>query len=85
MPYAEINGNPATDVVDFILDESIAIEVKATSLVSEKHLKGLKAFSESNPCKRQIVISRDKAYRKLGQVEIYPYEHFLSELWAGNI
>jgi predicted AAA+ superfamily ATPase len=68
--------------VDFIFNEEIAIEVKATSLVQEKHIKNLKAFMDETSMKRYIIVSMDKRKRKLGKIEVYPYELFLEELWA---
>lgn len=71
--------------VDFVINEEIAIEVKATEFVQGKHLKGLKKFSDGGNTKRQMIISLDKEKRIIGDVEIIPYKEFLSELWQGNI
>ncbi len=71
--------------VDFILNGDIAIEVKATQMVSERDLKGLKALSEETKLKRKIVVSRDPHKRKLNDIEIWPYQSFLKALWGGKI
>lgn len=71
--------------VDFILDETVAIEVKATKLVDERDLRGLKAFAEFSTLTRQIVVSRDPHRRQIGNIEIWPYIEFLSALWNGDI
>lgn len=71
--------------VDFILDEEIAIEVKAINLVADKHLRGLKSLAEERSLKRQILVSRDKKYRRIGKIEIYPYQLFLEKLWTGEL
>lgn len=74
-----------TSEVDFIINNEIAIEVKATELVTEKHLKGLKLMSEDYSLKRKFVISQDPMRRKIGDVNIVPYREFCSLLWEGKI
>jgi uncharacterized protein len=71
--------------VDFILNNEIAIEVKSTELVQDRHLKGLNKFSEGGKVKRKIVLSLDKNRRKIGDIEIIPYREFLNELWSGGV
>jgi predicted AAA+ superfamily ATPase len=71
--------------VDFVVNENVGIEVKATDMVQEKHLKGLKRLNEMSSLKRQIVVSQDPERRKIGKVEIIPYKEFLLELWEGKI
>lgn len=72
--------------VDFILGENeVAIEVKATESVSEKHLKGLKSFADEYTAKRLILVSNDNLPRKIGNISILPWRMFLEELWAGEI
>lgn len=71
--------------VDFVLSKEIAIEVKATELVQEKHLKNLIAISEDYPIKRRIVVSRDSNKRMVSGIQIVPYREFLRLLWAGGV
>ncbi|MFN8370253.1 MAG: AAA family ATPase [Bacteriovoracaceae bacterium] len=72
--------------VDLILNEDIAIEIKATTLISEKHLKGLTQFASLGKCSRKIVVSLDKTYRKINNdVEVFPFDQFLSLLWNKKI
>ncbi len=71
--------------VDFIINEKVAIEVKATEMVQGKHLKGLLKFSENEKVDKQIIISLDKERRKIGDVVVYPYRLFLNDLWKGKI
>jgi uncharacterized protein len=75
----------AGDEVDFVIDGEIAIEVKGTTLVSERDLKGLSAMAKETKLRRQIIISRDERARRLGHVEILPLKDFLSRLWADEI
>lgn len=72
--------------VDFILgDHECAIEVKATDNVHNKHLKGIKAFSEEYAVKSKIVVSNDPFVRKADDIMIYPWKVFLEKLWADEI
>jgi len=71
--------------VDFILDDSIAIEVKHTSLVNERDLKGLHALRDEGKFKRKIVVSRHANQRKINDIEIMPYRYFLQALWNNDI
>ena len=73
--------------VDFVLgDHEIAIEVKATELANESHLKGLRRFREENAVRRALLVSLDPTPRKTqDQIEILPWQAFLKELWAGRI
>lgn len=71
--------------VDFLIGDEIAIEVKATHMVTEKHLAGLRALSEDVNLKKKIVVSTDTAPRKIGDVIVLPIRKFLSRLWSGEI
>jgi predicted AAA+ superfamily ATPase len=70
--------------VDFLLGDSVGIEVKGTSLVTEKHLSGLRALNEDLPLKRKIVVSMDTSPRKIEDFEILPVKLFLKALWASE-
>lgn len=84
-PYAFWRTSSQLEV-DFILgDHEIAIEVKGTSLVQPKHLKGLKAFQEEYQIKKAIVVSLDEEPRLMGDIQVLPWRIFLEELWAGHI
>lgn len=69
--------------VDFIVGDSLAIEVKSTEQVHEKQLKNLAMFAEEVPLRHRLVVSLDPAPRRLGDVEILPYREFLARLWGG--
>ncbi len=71
--------------VDFVLGDSVAIEVKHTSLVSERDLKGLLAIQEENRFRRLIAVSKDPQKRKIGEIEIIPFRDFLQMLWNNEI
>lgn len=71
--------------VDFVIGDDIAIEVKYSTLVNEKHIVGLNCLAEATRLRRKILVSRDNQKRQIGDVEIYPYQEFLQELWNGQI
>ena len=77
--FRDYGGNE----VDFILGDEIAIEVKSTGLVTEKHMKAISAFIKETPMKHALVVSLDAAPRKLGPVEVLPWREFLLRLWGG--
>jgi predicted AAA+ superfamily ATPase len=72
--------------VDFVIGNAeIAIEVKATDNVQNKHLRGLKQFAQDYNPTRSIVVSSDKYYRKNESIEMMHIEYFLNELWNNRI
>ena len=71
--------------VDFILNESIAIEVKAKEVVSKKDLRGLHALMEEKMLDRYIVVSFEPDKRILDNgIEIWNWEDFLAALWRAE-
>lgn len=71
--------------VDFIIGDEIAIEVKSSHNIQDKHLKGLTLFSEEKLCKHYILVSQDKINRKKGDLSILYWEDFLRQLWNDEI
>jgi predicted AAA+ superfamily ATPase len=68
--------------VDFVIGNSLALEVKGTDLVSDKHLKGIRALKEEGLIHRYGVVSRDPNYRLTNDgIEIWPWKLFLDLLW----
>ena len=70
--------------VDFIIGDTTAVEVKSTSKVTDKHLKGLKILAEENICKNYICVSLDERARKVGNILILPWKRFLEDLSLGK-
>ena len=68
--------------VDFIIGDSIAIEIKTTNQVAEKHLKGLKMLQEENICTQYFLVSFDKIHKMVDNINIIYWEDFLDQLWA---
>ena len=71
--------------VDFIIDDHTAIEVKGKKIISPDDLKSLKAIAEEQHFKKLICVGQESRPRKVGDIEILPYEIFLQRLWKGEI
>ncbi len=72
--------------VDIIIAPSVAIEVKASAMVHDRHLKGLRALKEEGLIKKYIVVSLDKEKRLTNDnIHILPWKVFLSKLWKNQI
>ena len=71
--------------VDFILDDRVAIEAKATRRVQPKHLRGLRALADERLVERAIVVCREDRPRVEQEIEIWPLEFFLAALWDDRL
>ena len=71
--------------VDFIFGD-VALEVKSTSRIQDRHLKGIRAFKEEFNMARYLVVSRDASPRRTPDgILILPWRDFLDQLWSGEI
>jgi predicted AAA+ superfamily ATPase len=71
--------------VDLVLDTEVAVEIKSTDRVVDKHLRGLRAFKEEHTC-NCILVSRDPGPRKTSDgILILPWQDFLERLWSNEI
>jgi predicted AAA+ superfamily ATPase len=71
--------------VDFTVGSKVAIEVKATDLVQERHLSGLRALQEEGIFSSYYVVSRDRAARSLEGITVLPWRIFLDKLWSDEL
>lgn len=72
--------------VDLIINDAVAIEIKSTQLILDKHTKGLKALKEEGLLKRFICVSLDEHPRIMDNgIEVLPWPIFLRKLWSGEI
>lgn len=71
--------------VDFILDNDVAIEVKAAERVTSRDLAGLKALREEDRLNRFILVSREDRPQITDGIEIMPWAYFLDALWEGRL
>lgn len=67
--------------VDFVLDGRIAVEAKAAKRITTKHLRGLRALEEEGLMETFIVVCREERPRREGQINVWPVEFFLEQLW----
>lgn len=69
--------------VDIVIgDARVAIEIKSTEEVQNRHLKGLKTFAEEHPDSRLIVVSLDAFSRNIDGVECLYVMGFFKMLWS---
>ncbi len=71
--------------VDFVVGDHLAIEVKASRHVAERDLKGLRKLAEAVPLRHRIVVCREPAPRRLGDIAIWPWQQFAAAWWAGAL
>lgn len=75
----------ANQEVDFTIGTEIAIEVKSSKNVQEKHLRGLKALREENIFKRYVVVCREEHPHMEDGIEILPWEYFIDSLYSHKL
>lgn len=71
--------------VDFILDDKMAIEVKATKKVSKNDLKNLLALKEENLCTSFYLVTRDTHEQIFDGIHCLCYKTFLDKLWEKTL
>ena len=68
--------------VDFIIGNDMAVEVKSSHKVSDKHLKGLRALQEEGIVSKFYLISFDENERITSdKIHIIHWKNFLANLW----
>jgi len=70
--------------VDFILNDSTAIEVKSKMTIAPKDLKGLRTLKEEELLKHYLIVypGSDERVTEDG-ISIVPYSTFIKRLWKG--
>ena len=64
----------------------LAIEIKSTEDVQNKHLKGLRTFADEHPDCQRIIVSLDQFTRRSDDnIEIVYIYDFLQNLWSGKL
>jgi len=67
--------------VDAVVGNALAVEIKAAELVTDKHLKGLRALGEEGLVKHRVAVSLDPESRRTSDgIEIVPWQTFLQRL-----
>jgi predicted nuclease of restriction endonuclease-like (RecB) superfamily len=60
-----------------------AIEIKAKENVSDRDLRGLRAWQEERLLKRYVVVSLERVPPRVEGIEMLPWQDFLGRLWEG--
>jgi len=68
--------------VDLIIDDAVAIEIKATSKVNLRDLRGLIQIQDEADWKQRILVSQDPLDQVLEGVTCLNWQTFLERLWA---
>ena len=68
--------------VDFLVGEAFAVEVKATTNVTTRDLKGLQALAAENIIKKLYLVSHDSLNRQKDMVTMLHWQTFLEQLWS---
>lgn len=72
--------------IDFVLgNNEVAIEVKSSDKISDRHLKGLKSFSEEYTVKHSILVCNEPFARLHQNIWILPWKIFLEKLWNDEL
>ena len=71
--------------VDFVINESVAVEVKARGHITERDLQGLRKCLEETGVRRAYCVCRERFPRHVGAMEVLPYEQFFARLWADDL
>lgn len=69
--------------VDFVIDDILAVEIKAKENISPRDLRGIIALKEEKKIKRYVVVSLEKRPRQVKGIHILPWQDFLTQLWEG--
>ncbi|MCP4602365.1 MAG: DUF4143 domain-containing protein [Proteobacteria bacterium] len=69
------------DEVDLIIESDFAIEIKSSQKVTGKHCRGLVKIKDEGFSGRLVLVSRDPIKRTIGDVELWPFDDFLDQLW----
>jgi len=72
--------------VDALIGEDVAVAIKSSDKLSEKHLRGLRALKEEGIFKRYILVCRERQKRTTEDgIEILPWQQFTRLLWDGKL
>ncbi|SRR5579883_1771859 len=71
--------------VDFIIDDRIAIEVKAAKKITPRDLKTLSSLEEEKAFDKFYLISQDSVEMKHGNIICLHWKTFMEKLWGDEI
>lgn len=68
-----------------LLRQELAIEVKASKNLSEKHTRGLKALMEEEIFSQFVIVCQEEYPRIIDGIKILPWKFFFEQLWNGEL
>ena len=71
--------------MDFVINNEVAIEVKATHNVKPEDLKGLRAISEEGSFRIRALVCQEPRTREMDGILILPWSDFIAQLWTGHL
>lgn len=71
--------------VDCIIGKKLGLEIKSTSNIQPKHLKGLKKLQEEKVIKNFMIVSLDETISVIDDIQCFPVSHFLKLLWSDKL
>jgi len=71
--------------VDFIIDDRMAVEVKAKKNISQRDLRGIIALKEEKKFAHYVVVCLEKRPRVIQGINILPWGDFLQQLWDNSL
>ncbi len=70
--------------VDFIVNDMLAVEVKAKQNITPKDMRGIKALQEEHKLSHYVIVSLEQRPRIVNNIHILPWKDFLFQLWDGK-
>ncbi len=71
--------------VDIIIGNKVAIEIKSSTEIRERHFKNLQLLMEEQSVEKYMLISRDEIPQKRNNILALHWKTFLDKLWNGEI
>ncbi len=70
--------------VDFIVNDALAVEVKAKQNITPKDMRGIKALQEEHKLSHYVIVSLEQRPRVVNNIHILPWKDFFLQLWDGK-
>ncbi len=71
--------------VDFVVNDKVAIEAKATRNAKAEDLKGLRAIADEGEFNARLLVCNEPQRREKDGIVILPWREFVQMLWAGEL
>lgn len=71
--------------VDFVVGNEVAVEAKATSNATDRHLAGLAALQEEGLLRRHVLVCQEPRRRVVSGIEVLPWREFAETLWSDRL